>query len=57
MPAMKNVKRVDREFDAPLPPEAKDLDAVVFNLVYHDTVWLKADRAAMRSSRADRSGS
>jgi CRP-like cAMP-binding protein len=28
-PAMKNVVRVDREFDDPLPPEAKDLDRVV----------------------------
>jgi hypothetical protein len=27
-PVMKNVVRVDREFDDPLPPEAKDLDVV-----------------------------
>lgn len=46
-PIMKNVTRVDREFDEPLPPEAKDLDAVVMVLIYHDTVWLKTDRAKM----------
>ncbi len=43
----KNVVRVDREFDDPLPPEAKDLDAVFLLLLYHDTVWLKTDRAKM----------
>jgi len=46
-PVMKNVVRVDREFDDPLPPEAKDLDAVTCILFYHDTVWMKADRAKM----------
>src|SRR5215510_14310949 len=46
-PVMKNVVRVDREFDDPLPPEARDLDAVFMVLFYHDTVWMKADRAKM----------
>ncbi len=46
-PAMKNVVRVDRELDDPLPPEAKNLDAVLINVVYHDTVWMKTDRAKM----------
>lgn len=46
-PAMKNVIRVDRELDAPLPPEARDLDAVVMVLFYHDTYWMKVDREAM----------
>ena len=46
-PAMKNVVRVDREFDDPLPPEARDLDAVLVVLFYHDTVWMKTDRAKM----------
>lgn len=49
-PVMKNVVRVDREFDAPLPPDAKNLDAVVFVLVYHDTVWLGADRDKMNKA-------
>jgi predicted methyltransferase len=46
-PAMRNVTRVDRELDAPLPPEASHLDAVFFLLSYHDTVWMQTDRAAM----------
>jgi len=46
-PVMSNVVRVDREFDDPLPPEAKDLDAVLNVLFYHDTVWLGTDREKM----------
>jgi predicted methyltransferase len=41
---MKNVVRVDRNFDEPLPPEAKDLDAIFIVLFYHDFVWQKVDR-------------
>ena len=44
------VVRVDREFDDPLPPEAKDLDAVLSVLIYHDTVWLETDRARMNAA-------
>lgn len=48
------VRRVDREFDDPLPPEAKGtLDLVVDVLFYHDTVWLKTDRAAMNAAIFD----
>jgi predicted methyltransferase len=46
-PVMKNVVRADRDFGDPLPPEAKDLDAVCCVLVYHDMVWLDADRDKM----------
>jgi predicted methyltransferase len=46
-PAMKNVVRVDRELEDPLPPEAKNLDAVFMVLFYHDTIWQKADRDKM----------
>jgi predicted methyltransferase len=46
-PAMKNVVRVDREFDDPLPPEAKDLDRVVMYAVYHDVTYLPVDREKM----------
>jgi predicted methyltransferase len=46
-PIMKNVVRVDRPFDDPLPPEARELDAVVIVLFYHDTVWQKVDREKM----------
>jgi predicted methyltransferase len=49
-PVMKNVIRVDREFDDPLPPEATGLDAVFIVLFYHDTVWLKTDRARMNQA-------
>ncbi len=44
------VVRVDREFDDPLPPEAKNLDAVLSVLIYHDTVWLETDRARMNAA-------
>jgi predicted methyltransferase len=49
-PVMKPVVRVDREFDDPLPPEATGLDAVFMVLFYHDTVWLKVDRAKMNKA-------
>ena len=49
-PVNARVVRVDREFDDPLPPEARDLDAVLIVLVYHDTVWLEADRARMNAA-------
>jgi predicted methyltransferase len=46
-PVMANVVRVDREFDDPLPADAKDLDAVVMVLFHHDAVWFKVDRDKM----------
>jgi predicted methyltransferase len=46
-PVMKNVVRVDRELEDPLPPEAKGLDAIFMVLFYHDTVWQKIDRDKM----------
>lgn len=49
-PVNAKVVRADREFDEPLPPEVTDLDAVVSNAIYHDTVWLKADRAKMNAA-------
>jgi predicted methyltransferase len=49
-PVNKNVVRVDRELDDPLPPEATHLDAVVSNIIYHDTVWLGTDRAKMNAA-------
>jgi predicted methyltransferase len=47
LPINHNVVRVDRELDDPLPPEAHDLDAVLFLFSYHDAVWTHVDRAAM----------
>lgn len=52
-PAMKPVVRVDRELDDPFPAEAKNLDAVVCVLFYHDSVWLGADRAKMNKAVFD----
>jgi predicted methyltransferase len=49
-PANKNVVRVVRDFDDPLPPEALGLDAVVMNLFYHDTYWLEVDRKKMNAA-------
>ena len=49
-PVNKNLVRVDREFEDPLPPEAKNLDVVVNNLFYHDTYWLKTDRDKMNKA-------
>jgi predicted methyltransferase len=49
-PALKNVVRADRPIDSPFPPEAKNLDAVVSVLVYHDTVWLGVDRDKMNKA-------
>jgi len=46
-PAMRGVVRVDREFQAPLPPEAGGLDLVVMHATYHDLLWLDVDRGAM----------
>lgn len=46
-PVMKGAIRLDSEFEAPFPPDVKELDAVLMVLFYHDTVWLKTDRAAM----------
>ena len=34
----------------PLPPEAKDLDAVVMVLFYHDTFWMGTDRPKMNAN-------
>ena len=48
-PANQRVVRVDRPFDDPLPPEATNLDLVLINALYHDTVWLKVDRAKMNA--------
>jgi len=46
-PAASAIIRVDRELESPFPPEASNLDLVIVNLVYHDTVWLGVDRARM----------
>ena len=49
-PANAQVLRLDRDLDAPLPGDVKALDAVVSNLIYHDTVSLGTDRKAMNAA-------
>ncbi len=46
-PAMANVVPLAREFDDPVPANARNLDLVTFNFVYHDTVHMGVDRARM----------
>jgi alanyl aminopeptidase len=46
-PVMKSVVRADIPFDDPIPPEAKDLDLVVMNVIYHDVVNMPVDRVRM----------
>jgi predicted methyltransferase len=46
-PVMVGVVRLDRAFDDPFPADVRDLDAVLIVLLYHDTVWMKIDRAKM----------
>jgi predicted methyltransferase len=52
-PVMESVTRVDSAAAAPLPADARNLDAVVSVLAYHDTVWLGVDRDAMNKSVFD----
>ena len=52
-PAMKNVVKVIRPFDDPVPPEAKGLDLVTMFYIYHDTTYLKVDRAQMNQRLFD----
>lgn len=49
-PVNQNIIRVDREFDEPIPPDVRDLDAVIMVLFYHDTVWQKTDRDRMNKA-------
>jgi predicted methyltransferase len=49
-PINKNVARVERTFDDPLPPDAQNLDIVVIYIFYHDIVWIGADRDKMNKA-------
>jgi predicted methyltransferase len=46
-PAMKNVVRVLRSYDDPVPPGVRNLDMITFFFAYHDTVFMNVDRAKM----------
>ena len=45
--AVKNVLRADVSFGDALPPEAKNLDEVVANVIYHDVANMPVDRVRM----------
>ena len=49
-PAMKNVVRVLRPYEDPLPPGVTGLDLETFFFAYHDTVYAGVDRARMDRS-------
>ena len=46
-PAMRNVVRVLRDYDDPVPPGVRDLDLITFFFAYHDTAFMSVDRARM----------
>ena len=45
--AMKNVVRVERPMDDPLPPGVGGLDLITFFFNYHDTVYMEVNRPQM----------
>lgn len=47
LPAMKNVVRLLREFDDPVPPEVRDLDVITFFFEYHEMPKAGVDRLKM----------
>ena len=49
-PVMKRVVSLERPIDDPFPADVRDLDAVISILIYHDTVWQKADRPKMNKA-------
>jgi predicted methyltransferase len=52
-PAMKNVIDDRRPFDDPVPPGVTNLDLVTFFFGYHDTTYMKVDRAKMDKAMFD----
>ena len=45
--AMRNVVRVLRDYDDPVPPGVRGLDLITFFFAYHDTAFMSVDRAKM----------
>jgi len=45
--AMRNVVRVLRAYDDPVPSGVRDLDLITFFFAYHDTAFMNVDRARM----------
>ena len=46
-PAMSDAAADFRPFDDPIPPDVSNLDLITFLFYYHDTTYMKVDRAAM----------
>jgi len=46
-PVMKNVVRLVRDFDDPVPATLDGLDLITFFFAYHDTAHMRVDRARM----------
>ena len=46
-PVMKDVVRLVRNFDDPLPAEVGGFDVITFFFYYHDTTYMQVDRALM----------
>jgi predicted methyltransferase len=44
---MKNVVRILRNYDDPVPPGVRGLDMIAFFFAYHDTAFMNVDRAKM----------
>lgn len=51
--ALKNVVKVVRDFDDPVPAEAQGLDLVTMYLFYHDVTYMSVDRARMNKRLFD----
>ncbi len=49
-PVNAGIVNAPRAFEEPLPEDAKDLDAVIMVLFYHDLYWIGSDRAKMNAS-------
>ena len=52
-PAMQDVVRADVPFQDPVPPDARDLDLAVMNVIYHDIVNMPVDRSRMNKAISD----
>jgi predicted methyltransferase len=49
-PVMKNTMLVEQPAETPFPPDAKNLDAVICILNYHDFVWQEVDRKKLNAA-------
>ena len=50
---MRNVVRVLRDYDDPVPPPVRELDLVTFLFAYHDTAFMPVDRTKMNRALFD----